>query len=309
MSSKDWSAVTTSSVAAPETRTSASSRHDHARPPSGAACTVRARLGALYPATSGRRLKQWIVSGRVRVNGTVVLRGDSLIGDADRLELGTAAPPGCPEPLGLVYEDQSLLVVDKPAGLLTIATERERGRTAYRLLRDWMMARGTGRIFIVHRLDRETSGLLVFAKSVRVKRALQDQFAARTPERCYVARVEGRVREDEGRLTSRLTEGRSLRVRGTRQTHAGKEAITRYRVVERFRDSTLLELTLVTGRRGQIRAQLAALGHPIVGDRAYGSRRDPLHRVCLHATRLGFVHSNGRHVVFESAPPPEFRRR
>jgi 23S rRNA pseudouridine1911/1915/1917 synthase len=119
--------------------------------------------------------------------------------------------------------------------------------------------------------------------------------------------VEGIVKQAEGTLSSRLVQDRALRVRPARGER-GKEAVTRYRVLARYRDATLLELTLVTGRRGQIRAQLAGLGHPIVGDRAYGSRRDPFRRVCLHATRLGFVHQRGRRVVFESPPPPSFRR-
>ncbi|HEV8673047.1 MAG TPA: RNA pseudouridine synthase, partial [Methylomirabilota bacterium] len=172
----------------------------------------------------------------------------------------------------------------------------------------WLATRGDRRIFVVHRLDRETSGLLVFAKSLPVKRALQAQFRRRTPERIYLARVEGVVRESAGELTSHLVEDRALRVRSRRDAGRGKEAVTRYRVLERYRDATLLELALLTGRRGQLRAQLAALGHPIVGDRAYGSRRDPLRRVCLHAIRLGFVHPSGRRIVFESPPPPAFRR-
>ena len=149
----------------------------------------------------------------------------------------------------------------------------------------------------------------MFAKSPGVKQALQAQFAARTPQRVYVALVEGVVPADEGTLTGRLAEDRALRVRATRAGGHGRQAITRYRVLERSADATLLEVALVTGRRGQIRAQLAALGHPIVGDRAYGSRRDPLRRVCLHATRLAFTHPAGRRLTFESPPPSVFRRR
>jgi 23S rRNA pseudouridine1911/1915/1917 synthase len=273
--------------------------------------TLRDRLRALHPGASGRSLKQWLEAGRVRVNGAVVRRGATSVARADRIELGAPPPPPFPAPLRLVHEDAHLLVVDKPPGLLTIADAGERHRTAYRLLRDWVEATGGRRIFVVHRLDRETSGLLVFAKSPEVKAALQKQFQLRTPERLYQARVDGVVRDDEGTLTSRLTEDRSLRIRSTwptRDPDRGREAITRYRVLERFQDSTLLELKLVTGRRGQIRAQLGALGHPIVGDRAYGSRRDPFKRVCLHATRLGFVHPEGRRVSFESRPPSAFRR-
>jgi 23S rRNA pseudouridine1911/1915/1917 synthase len=269
--------------------------------------TLRERLHVLFPDTPGRRLKRWLADGRVRVNGTVVRRGELSVGLQDQVELGRPART-LPPPLPLVHQDEHLLVVDKPAGLLTIATETERTRTAYRLLRDWLEAQGQGRIFVVHRLDRETSGLLVVARSPAVKRALQAQFQARTPERVYIARVEGVVRAPAGELTSRLGQNRSLRVRPVGAGRRGREAVTRYRVLERYRDATLLELALVTGRRGQIRVQLAALGHPIVGDRAYGSRTDPIGRVCLHATRLGFVHPDGSRVVFESPPPRDFRQ-
>lgn len=265
------------------------------------------RLRALYPQASGRSLKQWVAGGRVRVNTVVVRRGDVLVERDDRIVLGRPALP-FPSLLRLVQQDDDLLVVDKPPGLLTVATDRERERTAYRLLRDWLKAQGQGRLFIVHRLDRETSGLLVFARSAEAKRVLQAQFQARTPERVYVARVEGIVRQAEGELVGGLVEDRALRVRAVSDGRRGREAITCYRVLARYRDASLLELTLVTGRRGQIRAQLAALGHPIVGDRAYGSHRDPPGRVCLHASRLGFVHPNGRRVVFESPPPVAFQR-
>jgi 23S rRNA pseudouridine1911/1915/1917 synthase len=207
-----------------------------------------------------------------------------------------------------VHEDAELLVIDKPPGLLTIATEHERERTAYRMLTDYVAAREHGRIFVVHRLDRETSGLIVFARSPRAKRALQEQFERRSVERVYTALVDGRVSADEGTLRAHLGEDRSLRVRQTRDRRRGREAITHYRVLARGRQATLLELRLETGRRGQIRAQLAALGHPIVGDAAHGSRRNPLRRVCLHATRLGFVHPDGRPVRFESRPPAAFAR-
>jgi 23S rRNA pseudouridine1911/1915/1917 synthase len=268
--------------------------------------TLRERLRALFPGSSGHRYKHWLADGRVRVNGEVVRRGDVAVGAEDRVELGRPSR-ALPEPLRLVYQDEDVFVIDKPAGLLTIATDTERTRTAYRLLRDWAHVQAYGRIFIVHRLDRETSGLIVFARSPAAKAALQAQFEARTPERIYVARVEGIVRAPEGELTSRLVQDRALRVR-MGAGRASKPAITRYRVLERYRDTTLLELALVTGRRGQIRVQLAALGHPIVGDRAYGSRRNPFGRVCLHATRLGFVHPSGTRVVFESPVPEPFKR-
>jgi 23S rRNA-/tRNA-specific pseudouridylate synthase len=160
----------------------------------------------------------------------------------------------------------------------------------------------------VHRLDRETSGLLCFAKSFAVKRHLQAQFAARTAERVYVAVVEGRLTPPTGTLEARLVEDRTLRVRATRDAQAGREAITHYRVLDHRGDTTLVELGLVTGRRGQLRAQLAALGHPIVGDLEHGGRPTPVRRLCLHATRLAFVMPGGGRRSFESPVPPAFSR-
>jgi len=264
--------------------------------------TLLERLGELFPQASRRSLKQWIERGRVEVNGHVVREGRVDVGAGDRIALGRHGAGPFPLALGLVFEDEDLLVIDKPPGLLTIATERERERTAYRLLRDYLQAgQPPRRAFIVHRLDRETSGLLVFAKSVRAKRRLQEQFEAREVERIYVAVVEGRVRDDRGVLASRLVQDRGLRVRAGPR---GREAITRYRVRERRSDTTVLELSLGTGRRQQIRVQLADLGHPIVGDRTHGSRSDRRGRLCLHASRLGFVHpESGRRVHFDSAAP------
>jgi len=268
------------------------------------------RLQSLYPDASRRSLRQWLAGSRVRVNGAIVLRGDVELDPGDRVELTSAAPPECPAPLRLVHEDDHILVIDKPPGLLTIATDRERERTAYRLLRDWIRQRGARdeRLFVVHRLDRETSGLMVFAKSVATKEHLQAQFAVRTAERHYVALAEGVMRQTEGSFVSRLVEDRALRVR-IAERGGGKEAITRYLVLERRRAATLVELRLVTGRRAQIRAQLAEAGHPIVGDARYGSRTDPIGRLALHATRLAFVHPRGGRVTFESPVPAAFGHR
>ena len=263
--------------------------------------SLLARLRAQFPDASGRALRQWLADGRVRVDGVVVRDGRIAVASGQAVALAPHAPPAFPAPLRLVHEDDDLLVIVKPPGLLTIATERERERTAYRLLGDYLARRSPPRRpFIVHRLDRETSGLLVFATSPAVKGDLQEQFEARRVERGYVAVVEGRVRADRGRLSSWLAEpGRERR----------RHAITDYEVLARRRDATLLALRLGTGRRHQIRVQLAELGHPVVGDRDHGSRRSPIRRLCLHATRLGFVHpGTGEPVRFDSAPPAAFDR-
>ena len=267
------------------------------------------RLQALFPQSSRRTLKQWLSAGRVQVNGRVARGGHLLLADADRVTVSSHASPPFPRGLRLVHEDAETIVIDKPPGLLTIGTPRERHRTAYRLLFDYVAAQHPSRrLFIVHRLDRETSGLLVFAKTAAAKRALQLQFRDHRVDRIYEALVEGVVKEAHGTIESRLVDDGGLRVRPTRDPRAGKRAVSHYRVVERGRQTTLLELQLGTGRRRQLRVQLAELGHPIVGDRAHGSRRDPLGRVCLHATRLRFVHpAAAEPVSFESPAPVGFR--
>ena len=232
----------------------------------------------------------------------MVREGRTPVAAGARVTLGGAGVAPFPSALGLVFEDDDILVIDKPPGLLTIATPHERERTVYHLLWDYLQAsRPARRLFVVHRLDRDTSGLLVFAKSPRAKRHLQAQFEARRVERSYVAMVEGRVADDEGTLESRLVEDRSLRVRSGPH---GKVAVTHYQVRERRRDRTVLDLRLGTGRRHQIRVQLAERGHPIVGDTAHGARAVRHGRLCLHASQLGFAHPRtNERVHFESAPP------
>jgi len=268
------------------------------------AATLSARLRTLFPEASGRSLKQWLESGRIELNGRVCRDGRIMVNARDRVVLGTRGRVPFPSGLGLVHEDAAMVVVDKQPGLLSMATERERERTAYRLLWDYLAAqRPRARPFIVHRLDRETSGLLVFAKSEATKRSLQAQFEARTVERVYVALVRGKVRREAGTLESRLVEDKSLRVHPTSGPE-GKTAITSYRVIGHGQDTTLLELSLGTGRRRQIRVQLAAIGHPIVGDREHGGPSGPFRRLCLHAKRLGFVHpTTGKPMRFDSAAP------
>ncbi len=276
--------------------------------------SLLARLRDEFPDSSGRRLRAWLVAGRVRVGGEIVRDPRTPVAAADRITLGPAPPPALAAPLRLVHEDESLLVIEKPAGLLTIGTEHERERTAYRMVWAYLKgARPSRRPFIVHRLDRETSGLLVIAKTPESKQYLQAQFFSGTAERRYVAIVEGVVMANEGTLRDILVEERSLRVRPadpTRPPPKGRRAriaITRYRVIERRADVTRVALQLGTGRRHQIRVQLAKLGHPVVGDGRHGARRDPLRRLCLHATRLGFRHPDtGVPVQFDSAPPAAF---
>ena len=211
--------------------------------------------------------------------------------------------------LKLVYEDEDVIVVDKPAGLLAMASEKERRKTAYSFLYTYVKnKKPPEKIFIVHRLDREASGLLVFAKTEYAKRHLQDQFRDHSATRKYVAVVEGRVRQDMCRIESYLAENAAHRAYSSKDQTKAKLAVTHIRVLQRFRQTTLIEARLESGRKHQIRAHLSERGHPIVGDRDYGSQINRLHRLALHAVHLTFKHPRtGKFLQFESPYPASFR--
>ncbi|HEY2381647.1 MAG TPA: RluA family pseudouridine synthase [Terriglobia bacterium] len=211
--------------------------------------------------------------------------------------------------LKIVFEDDSLIVVDKPEGLLTMATDTERSKTAYAILRHYLNSKKPpDQLFIVHRLDREASGLLVFAKSPNAKEHLQDQFKAHTAGRRYVAVVEGRVKADDFTIRSYLTENAAYRVYSTKNTRMGKLAVTHVHVLKRNAKNTVVEVRLETGRKHQIRVHLAENGYPIVGDKNYGSRTNPIRRLALHGAHLDFRHPvTGRLMQFDSVQPQSFR--
>ncbi len=260
------------------------------------------------PGASNRTLRQMLSRGRVYLNGKPAKLAHDPVHQGDVLLIETAPVPATSlHGIEIVYEDEDLLVVRKPAGLLTVATLHERERTAYAYLRAYMKQRAPGgKLFIVHRLDRFVSGLLTFAKSEKVKERLQGLFHKHDIDRRYWAIVEGQIGKDRGTIESFLAEGTSGRMRSTRGGK-GKRAVTHWRVLRKFPEVTTLEVTLQTGRKNQIRAHLAEMGHPIVGDRAYGSKTDPFGRIALHAFRLGFVHpTKATPLLFETAPPPEF---
>jgi 23S rRNA pseudouridine1911/1915/1917 synthase len=268
-------------------------------------------LRALYPASSNNSLKKLLEHDRVRVNGVITRIGKMPLQAGDRVEIGDKAfVKTLPQDLDILYEDEHLLVINKKANLLTIATEKEKEETVYAYLSAYVKAqKSENKIFVVHRLDKKASGILVFARSEEVKRKLQAQFEKHDIERMYIAIVEGRVKDETGTVQNYLAENRAFKVYVTDEEKKGKLAITDYLVKKRTAGYTWLEVATRTGRKHQIRVHLGGLGHPIIGDKEYGSKKNPLQRLGLHACRLGFVHpATGEKMTFEVDAPPAFRK-
>jgi 23S rRNA pseudouridine1911/1915/1917 synthase len=245
----------------------------------------------------------------VRVNGEVekdakrTLRAEDVVDVTDK-KTARLLPPD----LTLLHEDRDVLVVLKANGLLTVATVREKDTTAQAYLNHYLGARGEDRVHVVHRLDRETSGVLVFAKTFHAREALKEQFAEHSVDRVYIAVIEGTLPETRGSIRSHLLERRDLRMVSVKAHKDAKHAVTHYRTIEKNAKYSMLEVTLETGRKNQIRAHLSEAGHPIVGDQFYGSNVNPLGRLGLHAKLLGFTHpTTGERLKFEAPIPRVFR--
>jgi tRNA pseudouridine32 synthase/23S rRNA pseudouridine746 synthase/23S rRNA pseudouridine1911/1915/1917 synthase len=215
-----------------------------------------------------------------------------------------------PRGLPILHEDRDILVVDKPAGLLTIGTERDKSRTAHYLLNDYVRKgdpKSRNRVYVVHRLDQDTSGILLFAKSEQAKKFLQEHWE-QTDKR-YLAIVHGRLTPREGTISTFLAENTAQRVYSTPDAARGKLSHTAYKVVKETRGFSLLEIHLLTGRKHQIRVHFAEKGHPVVGDRKYGSGDPVSKRLALHARSISFIHPyNGRTMSFDTGMPEDFVR-
>ena len=271
--------------------------------------TLLEALQARFPDSSRTTLRQLLQNDRVRVNGAVekdaklVLDGDDVV-DVGPKPTHRALPPG----VTVLHEDDDVIVLLKPHGLLTVATERERENTLQAGLNRYLAGGGRERVHVVHRLDRETSGVLVFAKTFEARETLKAQFAAHSVDRMYVAIVEGTMERPQGTIRSHLYEGRDLRMRSSDAHPEAKLAVTHYRTIEVKEPYSMLEVTLETGRKNQIRAHLSEAGHPVAGDQLYGATTNPLNRLGLHAKLLGFAHpSSGKRLSFTAPIPRAFR--
>lgn len=271
-------------------------------------------LFAIHPEVKRTKVRQWLEHGSVRVNGRAITRTKHALKSGDLVSIRAKndvlaeglLPPG----LKIVFEDASVIVIEKPEHLLSVASATERENTAYAFLTAYLRRRkprSRQRVWIVHRLDREASGLMVFAKTEEIKRALQAGWAK--AEKRYLAVVEGEPPAERGVLSSHLDESRPFKVKSAARGAGTRHAVTRYRLVKQRATRALMELVLETGRRNQIRVQLADAKCPIIGDRRYGGRTNPARRLGLHACFLSFEHPmSGELLSFQSPLPQALAR-
>lgn len=263
----------------------------------------------MFPDSSRTTLRKMMQSGRVLVNTEMEKDARRELRRGDMVEVGPKASLlQLPLGLAMLHEDAEVIVVVKSNGLLTVATERETSETAQAYLNAYLREKGEERIHVVHRLDRESSGVLVFAKSLEAREALKEQFAEHTTERVYVAIIEGAIEPPKGTIRSYLAEDRSLKMGSVQNDKDAKFAVTHYTTLETGSRYSMLRVTLETGRKNQIRAHLSEKGHPIVGDQLYGSTSNPIGRLGLHARLLGFRHpKTGEKMTFTAEIPKVFR--
>lgn len=260
-------------------------------------------IAGVMPDAKRNDIKRWLRHGHVKVNGAVVSAYDFPVAPGIEVALNLSRPYVTlrHSRLELVYEDDDIIVVNKGYGLLSVGAgapvSGKQGKpqeTAYNILRDYVKQQNPlNKIFVVHRLDRHTSGLMMFAKSVEMQQEMQYNWNNMVLARKYVALLEGIVENDEGEIKSFLEENSAMKVYSG-QEGKGKAAITRYKVLRRNRNTTLVEFELDTGRKNQIRVHASDMGHPIVGDKKYGGHTSGLHRLALHARTLRFAHPRTR---------------
>ena len=269
-----------------------------------------------FPQTTNNKLRKMLSEGRVKINDSVVFQAKRPLLANDKFQLldRNNKIPQTDKPLKelkksaieIIYEDEDLLVVEKPAKLLSVATNKLEQNTLHGKCVDYLKQQDNKSwCYIVHRLDKETSGIMLLSKNKQSKDYLQEQFAQRQVYRIYHAMVEGQPPEQSGTVEQYLMEDKHLNIRRVKAKHKdGKIAITHWEVIQQNEESSLIRVMIETGRRHQIRMAMKELGCPIIGDKLHEAETNPFGRICLHATSLEFLHpATDEPVRFESKPP------
>ncbi len=255
-----------------------------------------------------KRIKQYLTHGAIYVNNNKttkynykLIKGMNIIIDTDSKNKKTL-------PFEILFEDDHIIVVNKPSGLLTIATNKEKEKTLYHIVRDYLISKNkNSKVFIVHRLDKDTSGIVVLAKDEKTKNTLQENWNEYVDLREYIAVVHGKLKKEEDTITQYLKETKTNLVYVSKDKD-GKEAITNYKVIDTNDDYSLLSIKISTGRKNQIRVAMSTINNPIVGDKKYGIK-DHYDRLYLHANRLRMYYPEiKKSILFETSYPNEFKK-
>lgn len=259
---------------------------------------------------SKNNIKSLLNRKNVLVNDKSITQFDHVlnIGDRVTIKLKQIENKKYHKLLDILYEDNEIIVINKPYGLLSISTEKEKENTAYKMVMEYLKHKNTGnKVFVVHRLDKDTSGILLFAKDEKTKYLYQDNWNAIVKTRGYVAVVEGNVEKNSDTIKSYLKESKGKEVYTTNEKD-GKVAITNYKKINSNKYYSLLDITIDTGRKNQIRVQMKELNHPVLGDKKYGATKNILHRLCLHSYILEVVNPITSKIMrFETPIPNEFK--
>ena len=269
-----------------------------------------------FPQTTNNKLRKMLSEGRVKINDSVVFKAKQPLQLNDKFELLDRSNKilQTDKPLKelkksaieIIFEDDDLLVVEKPAKLLSVATDKLEQNTLHGKCVDYLKQQDAKSwCYIVHRLDKETSGIMLLSKNKHSKDYLQEQFSQRQVYRIYHAMVEGQPLEQSGTVEQYLMEDKHLNIRTVNSKHKdGKLAITHWEVIQQTEEASLIRVMIETGRRHQIRMAMKELGCPIICDKLHEAESNPFGRICLHATSLEFLHpATDEPVRFESQPP------
>ena len=272
-------------------------------------CELLEFLFTKFPKLSRNAVKSILSGHYVSVNGAPVSqynlklsKDDVVIVSKQRISKKNR------QDLPIIFENNEFIVINKPSGLLTIPSDNEKGRTAYRMVNDYIQQKDKhSRIYVVHRLDEDTSGVLLFAKNPKIKDILQKNWSDIVLERGYFAVVEGKMPKQEDTLVNFLKENSLNLMYVTNDKTNGKKCVTQYKVLKFNKDYSLLDVNIDTGRKNQIRVQLGHIGHHVIGDDKYGEPADPIKRLGLHAYKLKFVHPITKKIFeFKTDIPKEF---
>ncbi len=262
-----------------------------------------ARLQELYPDSSNATLRSWIKEERILVDGVPAKRSGDEVAEDTKITL-VARAVRMPHDLKILHQDHDFIAVEKPCGLLSVATNFETKKTVHAILKEYFRPK---RVHVVHRLDQDTSGILIFALHEQMRDQLKVIFEKHEIDRQYEAIVEGNMMATKGRWESYLYEDAVYKVYSTKNPAGGEQAITLFERLCVLPGYTHLQLTLHTGKKNQIRVHCSDAGHPVAGDKKYGAQTDPAKRVLLHAHRLSFLHPlTKKRVSFESPMPEAF---